>query len=324
MEISLAISIHATSCGEPSDYGNACEDERMICSHGKDNVLLSGVLDGCGGAGAKRYRRADRWTGARISSHETGRTLAEWFQAKSAKELRKQSQEEVAKELHDVLSTHLYEIKAFLGTEKSLVEDNLSAELPTTLAVMTAEPWRKVDIRIRSYWAGNSRNYVFLPDGLRQISRDNLDGDHDGDEPRENGILSNAINASNRFTIYSREVTQKGTMMLLSATDGVFGNFDSPIRLEWILLDTLQHAACPLDWEESLKAEIDDWSSDDHTMELVVLNAETFSKLKAAYRRRWTEMKTQYVEKLDIAAENKNHELYLELWRQYKKDYLLC
>ena len=35
-------------------------------------------------------------------------------------------------------------------------------------------------------------------------------------------------------------------------------------------------------------------------------------------------MKTQYAEKLDMAAENKNHELYLELWRQYKKDYLLC
>ena len=324
MEISLAISIHATSCGEPSDYGNACEDERMICVHGKENVLLSGVLDGCGGAGSKRYGRADRWTGARISSHEAGRTLAEWFQSKALKELKLQSQEDVAKELHDVLSTHLYEIKEALGTEKTLVISNLSVELPTTLAVMTAEPERKGNIRIRSYWAGNSRNYVFLPSGLKQISSDNLDGDHDGDEPLENGILSNAVNASSPFTIYSKEVIQKGTMMLLSATDGVFGYFDSPIRLEWILLDTLQHAACPLDWEGSLKAEIDDWSSDDHTMELIVLNAENFSSLKAAYRERWTEMKTQYAEKLDMAAENKNHELYLELWRQYKKDYLLC
>ena len=46
MEISLSISIHATSNGEPSDSGNVCEDERMICVVGKEKILLSGVLDG--------------------------------------------------------------------------------------------------------------------------------------------------------------------------------------------------------------------------------------------------------------------------------------
>ena len=326
MEISLILSIHAVSGGESSNYENGCEDERILCIHKGNRLLLSGVLDGCGGAGSRKYVASENWTGARIASHEAGCALAEWFQTKNDSEIHSMTIEEVAAELQGKLSKHLKIVKerAEIGNGETRIISNMIKDFPTTLAVMTAESAEKGTVRIRSYWAGNSRNYILLPGGLKQISKDDLENNGDDDDPMADGGLSNCVSASIPFEICCKEIYETGPMILISGTDGIFGYFDSPIRLEWILLDTLQHADTPICWEEGLKAEIDRVSLDDHTLELVALNMGDFQNLKALYKERWSYLQATYMGKLNTAAEKEDGaQLYLELWRQYKEDYLI-
>lgn len=323
-ELSLEIHFQANHNGSTDCSANGCEDERIILCACDTNVVMMGVVDGCGGSGSERYPLAENWTGARIAAHEVGNALEKWFYAKGEAGFFSDSTEETAAHMQNVLSGHLASVYAELDAEpeESLLVSDLIAELPTTLAMMTAEPVENEAVRIRSYWAGNSRNYVLLPDGLRLLSRDNLVGAGESQEPMGNGILSNTVNASKPFKIFHLETEEHGIMMLLSATDGVFGYFDSPIRLEWILLDTLQKSKTPLDWEKSLKTEIDSWSSDDHTMELLVFNAGDFQELKKTFLKRWSDMKTRYIDLLERASARQDYAGRMELWKQYKTEYL--
>ena len=122
------------------------------------------------------------------------------------------------------------------------------------LAALTAEMRPNARVRLRSFWAGNSRNFVLLPQGLRQLSRDDLVGGYDPwEDLSRDGVLSNSVNASVPFVIHAAETAVTLPCLILAATDGVFSYFDSPIRLEWLLLSTLREAESPLAWEKALR-----------------------------------------------------------------------
>lgn len=322
--VSLSLFVHSAPIGEGGAAAAPCEDERVVCVR-QDGPVLIAVLDGCGGTGARRYSAADNWSGARIASHTAGRCLYRWFGSLPGEHLRVSESETLAAELQATLTQAVREKKEELdsgGAAPVLISSRLSKALPTTLAALTAERLEE-SIRIRSYWAGNSRNYVFPPEGLRQLSADDLVGGYDPFEDlTKDGILSNSVNASAPFQIHSAEMTLDGPCMILSASDGVFSYFDSPIRLEWLLLETMLHAQSPAGWEKALRRELGELAADDHTLSLAALGFSGFSAMQKAYRPRYEAMAQTLIPVLQEASAAEDYERLQALWDSYKTDYL--
>ena len=321
--VTLTISVHSAPRGERGQNAAPCEDERVLDIREKERALVA-VLDGCGGTGARRYLLAKGWSGARLASHLAGRRLARWF-AERGNEADELSAEDQALALHDALEEELLAAKAALAGEgASRISSRLSKDLPTTLAALTAKAFPNARLRLRSFWAGNSRNYVLLPQGLRQLSRDDLVGDYDPwEDLSRDGVLSNSVNASVPFVIHAAETSVSLPCLILSATDGIFSYFDSPIRLEWLLLSTLREAESPLAWEEALREELGALAADDHTLQLASLGFESFPALQEAYAGRLELLEREYIPALQQAAEAGDGEQMRALWERYKTDYLL-
>ncbi len=325
MDLSFALSIHAMPTGEAASPENDCEDERVIGIRDDGSVLL-GVMDGCGGTGSKRYPKAGNWTGAKIAAHEVGYAVYEWFHSLDPQTLRKASAEDLGEDLRAVLEKHLASVKQEVESDSEstlMIITGLTRDLPTTLAVMTVEQDQKKLLRVRSYWAGNARNYVFTPEGLFQFSMDDLVRDYDPYEDlTQDGILSNSVNASGPFEIHNNETVLSGPVILFSATDGVFSYFDSPIRMEWILLETLQKAGSPAEWEALLREEIDSYSSDDHAMQMLAIGFDSFPAVKELFTNRTKKLFEEYVERLNTAYEKNDHAEQQRLWLKYKDSYM--
>ena len=322
--VSLTISVHSAPLGEQGENTAPCEDERVLDTR-EDRRALVAVLDGCGGTGARRYLLAGGWSGARLASHLAGRRLERWFHESGREGENGQTAEDLALALHDALAEELLAAKeALSGEGASRISSRLSKELPTTLAALTAEACPDARLRLRSFWAGNSRNYVLLPQGLRQLSRDDLVGDYDPwEDLGKDGVLSNSVNASAPFVIHAAETVVPLPCLIFSATDGIFSYFDSPIRLEWLLLSTLREAESPLAWENALREELGALAADDHTLQLASLGFENFDELREAYAGRLELLEREYIPALQEAAEAEDSEQMRALWEHYKTDYLL-
>jgi len=317
--VSLTIAVHSAPCGERGQNAAPCEDERVLDTR-EDKRALVAVLDGCGGTGARRYQLAEGWSGARLASHLAGRRLERWFHESGREE---RTAEDQALALHDALAEELLAAKeALSGEGASRISSRLSKELPTTLAALTAEMRPNARVRLRSFWAGNSRNYVLLPQGLRQLSRDDLVGDYDPwEDLNRDGVLSNSVNASAPFVIHGAETSVPLPGLIFSATDGVFSYFDSPIRLEWLLLSTLHESENPLAWEAALREELGALAADDHTMQLAALGFESFAELRETYAARLEQLGREYMPALQEAAEAGDSEELRALWERYKTAY---
>ena len=319
--VSLTIAVHSAPCGERGQNAAPCEDERVLDTR-EDKRALVAVLDGCGGTGARRYQLAEGWSGARLASHLAGRRLERWFHESGREE---RTAEDQALALHDALAEELLAAKeALAGEGVSRISSRLSKELPTTLAALTAALCSNACVRLRSFWAGNSRTYVLLPRGLRQLSRDDLVGGYDPwEDLSRDGVLSNSVNASVPFVIHAAETAVTPPCLILAATDGVFSYFDSPIRLEWLLLSTLREAESPLAWEKALREELGALAADDHTLQLAALGFESFAELQKAYAGRLEQLEREYIPALQEAAEAGDGEELRALWERYRTDYFL-
>ncbi len=329
--LSFTLAVHSAPQGEPGAAPSPCEDERVVCRRGKEEILIA-VLDGCGGTGGKKYAQAENWTGARLASHLAGRALYRWYSdgvenadSKAGAPARAKT---LAAALGEALTSYNGELKASSRIQ-SFISSKLSKDLPTTLAAMTAAPHPEGGMRIRSYWAGNSRNYVLIPSGgsdagLRQLSRDDIVGGYDPYEDlMKDGILCNSVNASEPFEIHTAQYRSGGPCIILSASDGIFGYLDSPIRLEWILLDTLERASSPLDWERALRESFASYAADDHTLQLAALGFRDFDEVKAAYAPRCRELEEGWIRPLEEANRKEDHEAGRALWESYKAEYLI-
>ncbi len=330
-ELSFTLSVHSAPQGEADAAPSPCEDERVVCRRGAGEILIA-VLDGCGGTGGKKYAQAENWTGARLASHLAGRALYRWF-SEGAENADPQAGASgrarvLAAALDEALTAYNGDLQASSHV-RSFISSKLSKDLPTTLAAMTAAPHPAGGVRIRSYWAGNSRNYALIPSGgndagLKQLSRDDIVGGYDPYEDLlKDGILCNSVNASEPFEIHTAQCRSNGPCILFSASDGIFGYLDSPIRLEWILLDTLERASSPLEWERMLRESFASYAADDHTLQLAALGFSDFAGDKAAYAPRRRELEERWIRPLEEANRRGDHEAARALWESYKTEYLI-
>lgn len=313
------------------------EDSDPILIIFEDSVLL-GVFDGMGGAGGAECvsdygeDKTKAYVGSRIV-----KDAIEGFVKKHPESIKETNFREALKSI--IQTRYAEEKEKYPPKSKGGLRSALIKEYPTTLAITSI---REDDHQyiIDSYWAGDSRNYIWSPKGLFQISIDDLKGNLDPLENlHEDAPMSNCVQADGPFTINHKEILgfkKSDKFLLISATDGCFGYYPSPMDFEKALIDTLRNANSLEEWKERLTMAFSYITADDFSFSIVAIGFKDFKDLKKAFkkshlindysqRRRIFESKVRERKALDEKIAKEEAELNEEinrLWLQYKANYL--
>ncbi len=314
MDYQLILSIEV-------EQKNGQGEDSAACLVAPGKAAFVAALDGCGGAGSKKYPSADNWTGARIASFSCAQTLADWFYRNRIDELGLQAYppETIARSLRQALTERIAELKRQTAADTGkVVLSNMVKPFPTTLSAALVCSSGETS-RCLMLWAGDSRGYILSGGGLFQITTDDLKGNIDPfDNIEQDGVLSNVV-SGNEFQIRVRDLSIRDRCILIVATDGCFGYLRSPMEFEHALLSTLMQARSPKEWERSLSAFIGSHAADDYTLQALAIGFETFDQIKAHYRGAYERFMSQYGACLDLAADR---DALKALWDKYKQHYM--
>ena len=300
------------------------EDSTLCSFEPGGRAALIACLDGCGGSGAKRYPAAGNFTGARIASRKGCDALCGWFDKNRVSRLGVQgaSGETVANSLRQALEEELSYVDSQIDLSSTAMKGSLSASLPTTLSAAVIEQTDDA-IRCLYLWAGDSRGFLFTPEGLRQTTADDIQGGFDPfDNLERDGLLSNFVSARGGFTVHSRDIYAHSPSMVITATDGCFSYFTTPMEFEGTLLKTLSAAQTPIGWEEALKAALGEIASDDYSMQIALVGFDSFWDVKRAFSSRTQEFLRRWGEPVEICRNHGDREGMHRLWLEYKDYYM--
>lgn len=300
-------------------------EDSYLCICGGSAAALIASLDGCGGAGGHVYKKANFETGARIAAYHVGKAIKEWFlTSKYGLGLEHKEAEHLAEELKAVIDCELARLNELHNAEGSGIQSRSIRGFPTTLAMVIPEVIDVNTVRYLSFWAGDSRTYLFPTSGLIQTSTDDVRG---GGDPfvvlERDSVLSNVISADVPYQINLSETIVREPCMILSATDGCFSYLSSPMEFEWLLLDTLMAAKSPAEWERFLSQIFGEYAGDDYTLGIAVIGFRNWKAIKTAYEPRWKQVRNQYCDPLADILKQGDRQAHYALWEQYKQRYLL-
>lgn len=182
----------------------------------------------------------------------------------------------------------LEETRKYPPKSKGGLRSSLIKEYPATLALICISE-SKTGYVIDSFWAGDSRNYLWNSNGLFQISKDDLKGELDPlQNIREDAPMSNCLSADARFVINHKRIDEfplEDKFIVLSATDGCFGYYPSPMDFEKVLSDALKGAESKEDWERRLSQAFAYVTGDDFSFSVAAFGYKDFKELK---KNSWT------------------------------------
>ena len=292
------------------------------------NTLCVGVFDGMGGAGATEYPTLTigNKTGAYLSSRIVRAVCFDWLD-KNGKIDIWGLKEEISRYFNYLLS--IWDIKP------SGLRSGFVRVLPTTLAIVEASR-NGSRTEVSSYWAGDSRNYVLLASGLKQLSCDDLRQPKDPLENlRSDDALSNCICQDKPFEINIKRISFNEPIIILSATDGCFGYLLTPMHFEFILLDCLMKSSNCTEWSEAIRKTLSPISSDDFTIGLQIVDGDfnywqnllqvRYEFLKESVIKPIEQMKSSYENaKQECAMWEQNlYNRITESWHLYKDEFML-
>lgn len=295
----------------------------MIKDNGEDDHYayvgqkfgIVGVFDGCGGIGSRKYEMYENKTGAYIASHMSAETVEAWFDkfCEGGAELSGNTAADICADLHDSLADTLGEIEKTSGG-RGAIKGSLVRSFPTTASMIL---FTLKDKKVYSLyvWAGDSRGYILTPDGLTQITRDDIDAGEDAlSNLSSDSRLTNLVHAGGDFKLNSKIISFSGPAVLISATDGCFGYFSTPMEFEYMLLEALSKAKSMDGWKKLIDGGIREYTGDDYTLAAAVLGYGDFRTFKRSFARRRTELYEKYISRLDSADKE-------ELWEEYRTVY---
>lgn len=191
--------------------------------------------------------------------------------------------------------------------------------LPTTMSMALLDYGQNEIIRCLFLWAGDSRCYALSPKcGLQQITKDDLTRPLDAMENLyHDAPLSNVINADSEFIIHAKQLEIKHPCVIITATDGIFNYFRTPMDFEHALLSTLNKAKNTQEWNQLFFHYIEEVAEDDSTALFFISGYASFRELKMAFLQRYRFLEREYMSKLDEA----DMEQTVQLWMQYRNTY---
>ena len=299
------------------------EDNQRVCHTPRTTGLA--CMDGCGGAGARRYPEMRNETGARIAARTVRIAIANWFAAPlnglSEYGLQNVSAERIARSLKQAIDAHLSEVKKRIVESNSTIKSKLSQTLPTTLSMAIIEPVEQ-SARCIFVWAGDSRGYLLTRDGLRQMTEDDVAGGFDPDDLTCDGIMSQVVSASASYTLHTRELILSEPAIVLTATDGCFAYFATPMDFEATLLATLREARDFDDWRQLLIERLGEIAADDYSMQIAGWGYQDFRDVQQSMKLREQVFDQEYGKPLLSLKEKQDASGIMALWRKYRAYYL--
>lgn len=246
----------------------------------RNDLYAVGVFDGMGGSGAAICQSlyGETHTKAYVASRIIQKEITNYIKEKAVDEIDSEGIKNTAKK-------RLEKEKKDFQTKTSGLRSKLVRDYPTTLAIIMACNNENGSYTIKSYWAGDSRNYLWTQEGFYQISKDDLDAELDPLENlRNDGALSNCICADRDFHINAKEIENvTGKFIILSATDGCFNYFPTPMHFHEVLLTGLKKSTDEKTWEDFCKEKISAVTGDDVSLSLMAVGFEDFNELKNSF-----------------------------------------
>ena len=246
----------------------------------KDEFYAVGVFDGMGGSGAAicKSEFGDNHTKAYVASRIILEAINNYIENTS--DVRCINSDGI----RFTARGRLEQEKSSYPTKASGLRSKLVRDYPTTLAITTALKNEDESYVVNSYWAGDSRNYLWTEEGFYQISKDDLDTELDPLENlRNDGALSNCICADREFYINNKTIQVPGKFVILSASDGCFNYFATPMHFQEVLLTGLRLSENVDDWETFCKKEFSAVTGDDVSISLLAIGFESFTDLKDTF-----------------------------------------
>jgi hypothetical protein len=311
------------------------EDADPILRDGRDLGLI-GVFDGMGGAGGTVYdtpdgRRSGAYLASRLARDVVERRMLDLLEPEWNLNGRA-----AAEDLQRSVQKALVECLQELSPAPSALRSKLLRALPTTMALVALQREEPAGPTWAGhvFWAGDSRAYVFEPDGAHQLTTDDIrDGSDAMANLRQDSIVGNAMCADADFHVNYRKVKLRSPFILVAATDGCFGYVRTPMHFEHMFLRTLQGAGDAESWSSALQAEIEAMTGDDAAMSALAVGA-SFEGFKSLFEDRTDKLGKRFTAPLDqLDQEIARAEQELEalrgrrevqatkLWREYQARY---
>ena len=297
----MMLLCHEMSVNRGEDY--------YIFERNGDEVFL-GVFDGCGGSGAKVYRKYAGNTGAWVASRTAAKAAAAWFASNDGNGLQADADGADNAALSGLIAQALENCRA-VEKEPQLLLGSLSREFPTTVAAFRAG---LDDDKAYVYWCGDSRCYVLDEEGLHQVSADDSAIQDAMRALREDAPMTNVACASHPFVLHRKALVLEKPCLLFAATDGCFGYLPSPMAFEHLLLDTLIRSGSTEDWKNRLEKEIGKVAGDDYTWVCLAHRFSSFRQMKRLFRKRYARLDAAYPAAADETQ-------LARQWTEYKPGY---
>lgn len=283
------------------------------------DVRYFGVFDGCGGLGARRYEAISNHTGAWAASR-----IAAAAVDKFASESGFTFDIDTAALLSEKISVFLKTAKEKLTRNTGVqVGGSLNKSMPTTVslgAVKTVIDDNGTEkLLCDFFWAGDSRVYALDQNGLCQITKDDIDTNADDafENLREDGRLTKVANADDDLKLNRITIRFRTPKIFICSTDGGFGYLSSPMEFEYLLLNTMQQADTPEEWNSIIDEVLSDIAGDDYTLLIEIFGFDDFTSMKNYFYNRIRQLKSDY-----ILAEQEPDEAELRaIWQKYKTAY---
>lgn len=313
------------------------EDSDPILFSNNDSIFL-GVFDGMGGAGGTECESDFSYDDIHMTKAYVGSRIVKDAIEKAIYEnpglLFEPNLENIITNIIKV--RYAEEKEKFPPKSKTGLRSALIKEYPTTLAIACIT--HALDkCSIDSFWAGDSRNYIWNQKGLFQISLDDLKGNLDPMENlHEDAPMSNCIQADAPFKINHKNilVNVKDKFVVISATDGCFGYYPSPMDFEKALLDSLNAASTLEEFEKNLTTTFAYVTADDFSFSMAAVGFKNFNELKSILgsptklvkeyfsKRRYFEQEVRKTEEKIAKLKDGVDSCLTSLWPEYKRNYL--
>ena len=287
----------AFNLGKIPEHG---EDSDPILREGPDLALLA-VFDGMGGAGGTVYETPD---GPRSGAYLASRIARDVVERRMLDLLvpdwnlnGTDAAEDLRRSVQAALEARLLELKAPVSRLRS----KLLRALPTTMAVLALQRGSRAGSTwlCHVFWAGDSRGYVFTPDGAHQLTVDDLREPSDAmANLRKDSVVSNAVSADTEFRVNYRRVELEAPFLLVCATDGCFGYLPTPMHFEQLVVRSLVESRDVDAWSRAIQAEVAAVAGDDAAMAVTGVGAD-LTELQALYAPRQTELQEQFTGPID-------------------------
>ena len=191
-------------------------------------------------------------------------------------------------------------------------------KLPTTMALAYAQPDEN-GVVVHVLWAGDSRVYLLDEQGLAQLTLDDNDVEDAFENLYDDGVLNNVISSDGNYKINYKRIHIDRPAMILTATDGCFSYFTSPMEFEFAYLKTLIDSKTPEAFEKALNDCLKEYAGDDLAMGIMSFFFGDYGNTRKLLNKRLEYVKKKYIDVID--KEERNEATLRNLWNEYKPNY---